>query len=45
MTSGLEMDYSGRMGRDGNARKQIKRIKEGKIKDTKDRAEGGEVKG
>jgi len=37
MTSGLEMewDYSGRMGRDEKTRKQTKRVKKGKAKDTK----------
>jgi len=35
MTSGLETDYCGRMGRDGKARKQMKRVRKGKIKDTK----------
>jgi len=35
------------MGRGGKARKQMKRVrnKKGKVKDTKDRVEGGEVKG
>jgi len=34
MTSGLETewDYSGRMGRDGTARKQMKQIRKGKSK-------------
>jgi len=37
MTSGLETEwnYSGRMGRDGKARKYIKRIRKGKVKNTK----------
>jgi len=34
MTSGLqtEWDYSGRMGRDGKARKKMKRVRKGKEK-------------
>jgi len=37
MTSGLKMewDYSGRMKRNGKARKQIKPVRRGKGKDTK----------
>jgi len=37
MTSGLETEwnYSDRMGRDGKARKYIKRIRKGKVKNTK----------
>jgi len=49
MTAGLETewDYSGRMERDGRARKKMKRVKNGKkekVKDIKHRVEGGEVK-
>jgi len=31
----MEWDYAGRMGRDGKARKQMKQVRKGKVKDTK----------
>jgi len=36
----MEWDYSGRMGRDGKARKQMQRVRKGKVK-----IECGEVTG